>query len=144
MVNGSRCAISALLGAVLYLGFSVMAGQGAGVMHPSSVFVIGWVEVQPARSGKDEVTIVGRALALEQISGQYTLVVSRSGKGGASNSRQGGAFSVDAGENAILSRSSINLSPAEVVTIELKLFVDNNEVFSTVMKSARKGGSRDI
>jgi hypothetical protein len=144
MVNGSRCAIGAFLGAVLYLGFSVMAGQGAGVMHPSSVFVIGWVEVQPARSGKDEVTIVGRALALEQISGQYTLVVSRSGKGGTSNSRQGGAFSVDAGENAILSRSSINLSPAEVVTIELKLFVDNNEVFSTVMKSARKGGSRDI
>jgi hypothetical protein len=144
MVIGPRRSIGAVLGAVLYLGFSVMAGQGAGVMHASSAFVIGWVEIQPAESGKEQVTIVGRALALQPMSGQFALVVSRSGKGGTSTSRQGGAFSVAAGENAVLSSSSINISPADVVTIELKLFVDNNEVFSTVMKSARKGGSRDI
>jgi hypothetical protein len=113
-------------------------------MQASSPFVIGWVEVQPAASGKEQVTIIGRALALEPMSGQFALVVSRSGKGGRSTSRQGGAFSVAAGENAVLSRTSINISPAEVVTVELKLFVDNNEVFSTVMKSARKDGGRDI
>jgi hypothetical protein len=144
MVIGSRRAFVWFLGAILSLGFSNVAGQGAGVVHASSAFVIGWVEIQPGESGKDQVTVVGRALALEPISGQYALVVSRSGKGGTSISRQGGAFSVTAGENAVLSTSSINISPAEVVTIELKLFVDNNEVFSTVMKSARKGGSRDI
>jgi hypothetical protein len=143
MLIGSRHAFGAFL-AVLYLGFSVMAGQAAGGAHASSALVIGWVEVQPRGPGKDQVTIVGRALALEPISGQYALVVGRSGKGGTSTSRQGGAFSVAAGENAVLSRTSINIAPAEVVTIELKLFVDNNEVFSTVMKSAGKDRSRDI
>jgi Thin aggregative fimbriae synthesis protein len=113
-------------------------------MHESSATVIGWVEIQPAESDRHQVTIVGRALALEPISGRYALFVSRSGKGGASNSRQAGAFSAAAGENAVLSRISINISPAEVVTIELKLFVDNKEVFSTVMKSPKKSGSRDI
>jgi hypothetical protein len=144
MTAGSRRAFISFLGPVLYLGFSVMTGQGAGVAHASSALVIGWVEVQPAASGKDQVTVVSRALALEPISGQYELVVSRTGKGGASNSRQQGAFSAAAGENAVLSRTSINISPAEAVTIELKLFVDNKEVFSTVMKSAGKGGSQDI
>jgi hypothetical protein len=143
MAIGSRRAFVSFLATVLYLGFSVMAGQGAGVVDASSASVIGWVEVQPA-SGKDQVTVVGRALALEPIAGHYALVVSRSGKGGASNSRQRGAFSAAAGENAVLSRTSINISPAEAVTIELKLFVDNKEVFSTVMKSTEKSGSRDI
>lgn len=144
MARGSRRAFVSLVGTVLYLSFFVMAGQGAGVVHASSASVIGWVEIQPAASGKDQVTIVGRALALEPTAGQYALVVSRSGKGGTSNSRQGGAFSAAAGENAVLSRTSINVSPAEAVTIELKLFVDDKEVFSTVMKSSRKSGARDI
>jgi hypothetical protein len=144
MAVGSQRAFVFFVCAVLYLGFSLVAGQGAEVMDESSATVIGWVEIQPAVSGRDQVTIVGRALALEPISGQYALFVSRSGKGGTSNSRQAGAFSAAAGENAVLSRTSINISAAETVTIELKLFVDNKEVFSTVMKSTEKSGSRDI
>jgi hypothetical protein len=143
MAIGLR-ALALFIGTVLYLGTFVMAGQGAGVVRVSSASVIGWVEIQTAMSGKDQVTVVGRALALEPISGQYALFVSRSGKGGTSNSRQAGAFSAAAGENAVLSRTSINISPAEDVTIELKLFVDSKEVFSTVMKSTRESGSRDI
>ena len=141
---GSRRAFVSFLGAVLYLGFSVIAGQGAGVMPATSALVIGWVEIQPAASAKDQVTVVSRALALEPISGQYALVVSRSGKGGTSNSRQGGAFSAAAGENVVLSRISINISSTDTLTIELKLFVDDKQVFSTVMKSAPTSGERDI
>jgi hypothetical protein len=143
MATGLR-ALALCIGTVLYVGIFVMAGQGAEVVRASSASVIGWVEIQTAASGKDQVTVVGRALALEPISGQYALVVSRSGKGGASNSRQAGAFSAAAGENVVLSRTSINISPAEAVTIELKLYVDSKEIFSTVMKSTRQRGSRDI
>jgi hypothetical protein len=103
--------------------------------------VIGWINIEPSDggSGGQMLAITGRALALRPIHGRYSLEVKRKGKGGVSNARQGGAIDLRPGAAAVLSRSAINIGPADTIDVELKIFVDDREVFSAVVKSVSDG-----
>jgi hypothetical protein len=86
-------------------------------------------------------TIQGRAFALAEVSGRYTIDVRRQGKGGVSNSRQSGAFTITPGETAALSRATINAQSEDRLEIELKLFVGDTEAFTVTMHPATSGVS---
>jgi hypothetical protein len=106
--------------------------------------VIGWINIEPAGSanGAQTLAITGRALALRPIHGRYSLEVKRKGKSGTSNARQGGAIDLQPGAEAVLSRSAINIGPADSIDVQLKIFVDDREVFSAVVKSTGEAGLR--
>ena len=96
--------------------------------------VIGWIEIAPVPQKPDQITIVGRAYALEGVEGRFALSIKRAGKGGSTKSGQSGAFKLAAGENGSLSRTAINVGPADMLTIELTLTVDGTEVFSVSLR----------
>ena len=107
-----------------------LAGTASGI--------VGWISIEPAASGAGQaqmLAIAGRALALRQVEGRYSLQVKRHSKGSISNSRQGGAITLKPGVAATLSQSAINIGPGDALDIELKLFVGGEEVFSVSMKS---------
>jgi hypothetical protein len=104
--------------------------------------VIGWIEIAPVPEKPDQITIVGRAYALEGVEGRFALAIKRKGKGGSTNSGQSGGFKLKAGDNGALSRTAINVGPADTLTIELTLTVDGAEVFSVSLKPAPGAGIR--
>jgi hypothetical protein len=134
-----------ILGALVWLGAFAVGWWGAGAMAASSTPVIGWIEVAPLPGGgKDQVAITGRAHGLSASSGQFALSISRVSKGNTAKTRQGGKFTVAAGESATLSRTTINVAPAESLVIELTITVDGKEVFSATLKSAPASTVKDI
>ena len=104
--------------------------------------VIGWIEIAPVPQKPDQITIVGRAYALEGVEGRFALSIKRAGKGGSTKSGQSGAFKLAAGENGSLSRTAINVGPADMLTIELTLTVDGTEVFSVSLRPPPGAGIR--
>lgn len=101
--------------------------------------LVGWLDIAPEAEpgGKGtRLAIAGRAFALAEVKGRYTLDVRRRGKGGASNSRQSGAFTVAAGQAAVLSRTTINTEGPDRLEIILKLFVGDVEVYAVTMRPA--------
>jgi hypothetical protein len=143
MLVGLKHGFGIALGVLTCFGVAA-TGYGAGAMAAPSTPVIGWVEVQPLPGGKDQVAIIGHAHALAALSGQYALSISRGSKGNTAKTRQGGKFTVGAGENATLSRTTINVGPAESLVIELTIVVDGKEVFSLTMKSSPVSTAKDI
>lgn len=139
---------SARLTGLLLLGLVAgLAAPGSGVSgaEPQSAHAaIGWIEIAPVPQHKDQIVIAPQVYASEASSGRFTLTVSRVGKGGTTNTRQSGVFNVSAGESRKLSTTSVNIMPAEALTIELKLYSGDKEVFSVVMKTASDRGARDI
>jgi hypothetical protein len=111
---------------------------------PSVPATIGWIELVASPARKDQVTIVGHVYAPTSSTGRFALIVSRAGKGGTTNTSQSGAFDVAAGENKKLSATSVNIMPDAALTIELKLFSNDKEVFSAVMKPVAQKDPRDI
>ena len=136
----SRTSLLVLLGLMLAATGGVVWGALAADASP----VIGWIEIAPVPQKSDQINIVGHAYALEPVAGKFTLSIKRSGKGGSSTSGQSGSFKLDAGENGSLSRTAINVGPADTLTIELKLTVDNTEVFSVLLRPALGSGARKI
>jgi len=133
------------------LGFSIMLPRNPfAFADPStnvSAGLVGWISVEPIDGGPGQgqvLGIAGRALALHPLRGRYSLDVKRRGKGGVSNTRQGGAISLEPGTAAVLSQSSINIGPADTLDIELKIYVDDREVFSASMKSASGATTRNL
>ena len=120
----------------LAVGSSGLARAGAA--SP----VIGGIEIAPVPQKPDQITIVGRAYALEGVEGRFALSIKRAGKGGSTKSGQSGAFKLAAGENGSLSRTAINVGPADTLTIELTLTVDGTEVFSVSLKPTPGAGVR--
>jgi hypothetical protein len=110
----------------------------AGAASP----VIGWIEIAPVPGKPDQITIVGRAYALEGVEGRFTLSIQRAGKGGSTKSGQSGGFKLQAGQNGSLSRTAINVGPADALTIELTLTVDGSEVFSVSLRPTPGAGVR--
>jgi hypothetical protein len=106
--------------------------------------VVGWINIEPTGSANGALTlaITGRALALRPIHGRYSLEVKRKGQSGTSNARQGGAIDLQPGAEAILSRSAVNIGPADSIDVQLRIFVDDREVFSAVVKSTGEAGLR--
>ena len=108
---------------------------------PSSGGVIGWINIESAGAAPQGqmLAISGRALALRPIEGRYTLDVKRHSGGGVTNSRQGGALTLQPGVTAMLSHSAINIAPGDSIDIDLKLYIGDQEVFSASMKSMSGG-----
>jgi len=139
---------------VIVLLFSFLTGFFAMTLSASPLAaepatetagVIGWINIEPSTSAAHEgqvLAITGNALALRPIHGRYSLEVKRKGKGGVSNTRQGGAIDLKAGASVVLSRNGINIGPADTIDIELKIFIDDREVFSAAVKSVGDGGLR--
>jgi hypothetical protein len=144
MRRAPRTLAIAVLGAAALSGLWAIMSGGAHAISAQPGSIIGWVEIQPASQGKDHVTIVGRALALDAAAGQFKLVVSRSGRGGVTDARQSGAFDLRAGESKVLSSTSINVSQSESLVIELKLFSDSKEISSVVLRTAKEKAANDI
>ena len=126
--------------AFLLMSFSTMIVSPlaqAETLADASGGIIGWISVEPSAGRGSQgqmLAIAGRALALHPLQGRYSLEVKRHSKGGVSNSRQGGAITLKPGVTATLSQSSINIGPGDSLDIELKLYVDDREVFSASMK----------
>jgi hypothetical protein len=96
---------------------------------------IGWLELKPL-PGRHMVQITGHALALEKAESlEFTISVAREGGGGKSVSRQSGRIGLNAGEEKVLSSTSINIEPGGGLTVTLKILDRGQEVFSTVMSS---------
>ncbi len=106
--------------------------------------IIGWINIEPAggANGAQTLAISGRALALRPIHGRYSLEVKRKGKSGTSKARQGGAIDLQPGAEATLSRSAISIGPDDSIDVQLRIFVDDREVFSAVVKSNGEMGLR--
>ena len=103
-------------------------------MAAGAASVIGWVEVQPSAKGRDHITLRGHVLALTDAAGRFTLALTRSSKGGKSETKQGGAFKLLAGESQPLSTTTINLDQNDQLTVVLSISVDGAEVFSTTLR----------
>jgi hypothetical protein len=131
-----------------FIGFSAMtlsASSLAAEPTTETAGVIGWIDIEPASGSAEQgqlLTITAHALALRATHGRYSLEVKRKGKGGVSNTRQGGAIDLKSGASAVLSRNGINIGPADSIDIELKIFIDDREVFSAAVKSVGDGGLR--
>lgn len=61
------------------------------------------------------------AVAGPAVSGQYSLLIRKGGASGTTQNRQGGGFSVDAGETRVLSVSTISVGPGDNFEAELTL-----------------------
>ena len=105
---------------------------------------IGWVEISPSPNRVDQVTVVGHVYASAASTGRYTLLISRVGKGGTTNTQQAGAFSVAPRENKRLSSTAINMGASEALKIELKLYSEGKEIFSVVMQPILGKDQRNI
>lgn len=129
----------------LFTGLSAMMLDAPLAADPSTqtAGVIGWISIEPTATGAEEQTlsIIGRALALRPVHGRYSLEVRRKGRGGVSNTRQGGALDLRPGAAAVLSRNAINIGPADSIDVQLKIFIDDREVFSAAVRSV---GEADI
>lgn len=136
-----RTSILVTLGLIVAAAGLAVGSSGlarAGAASP----VIGWIEIAPMPQKPDQITIVGRAYALEGVEGKFALSIKRAGKGGSTKSGQSGAFKLKAGENGSLSRTAINVGPADTLTIELTLTVDGTEVFSVSLRPTPGAGVR--
>ena len=128
--------ISACIVAVL--GASLMPKARAEEPSTALAGLVGWLDIAPqAETGGEglRLAMTGRAFALREVKGRYTLDIRREGSGGTSTSRQGGAFLLSAGRPGQLSQVTLNLSPADRLEIELKLFVGEAEIFSVTVQS---------
>lgn len=138
----------ARLAVLAAVGFGLGSTPTPGsVLHAAAQSVppaIGWVEIVSLPGRADQLTIVGHVYATAASAGRYTLLVSRVGKGGTTNTRQGGVFSVAPRENKKLSSTSVNVGAAEALKIELKLYSDEKEIFSVVMQPILRKDPRDI
>ncbi len=103
--------------------------------QPPEQAAIAWVEMQASPQHPDLVEIVGHAQGLSETNGRFSLSVTRSGRGGTSNSAQSGQFHVKAGEAVILSRNAINVPPGSGLDVRLTLYVGDKEIFSAELKS---------
>jgi len=117
------------------------AGNAAGL--------IGWISIEPrnadAAAGPDQMLLIaGRVLALRPVQGRYSLELKKIGRSGVSNSRQGGAFTLAAGETAALSRNALNIGPADSLDITLTIFEDEREVLSVTVKPATASALRRL
>jgi hypothetical protein len=127
------------------MSFSTMTASRfaqAETLADASGGIVGWISVEPSGGSEAQglmLSVAGRALALRELRGHYSLEVKRHSRGGVSNSRQGGAISLRPGVAAMLSQSAINIGPGDSLEIELKLYVDDREVFSASMKSQSDG-----
>ena len=126
----TRASLLVTLGLIVAAAGLAGAEARAGAASP----VIGWIEIAPVPQKPDQITIVGRAYALEGVEGRFALSIKRAGKGGSTKSGQSGAFKLAAGDNGSLSRTAINVGPADTLTIELTLTVDGTEVFSVSLR----------
>jgi hypothetical protein len=95
--------------------------------------VVGWVEISSEAGKPDHIAILGRVLALKPAAGRYTIEIKRHVRGNVLNNNQGGAFKVAKGENATLSRTAINVPLGSTIEIILKLYIEQQEVFSCVL-----------
>lgn len=134
---------------------SLLAGMGYSHMHnvsaqdagAAAAGLIGWLNIEPetGASGRgSRLAITGQAFAAGGIKGRYTLDIRRTGKGGTSNSRQSGDFTISAGQAAQLSRTAINVEPADRLEFELKLFSGEEEVFALTAKSSAPAAARRL
>jgi hypothetical protein len=103
----------------------------------SAAGIVAWISIEPASEAEASqmLSIIGHALALKPVKGRYSLEIKRKSKNGISNTRQGGAIDLKPGVPATLSRSGINIAPADMLDIELRIYVDDREVFSVTVKS---------
>ncbi len=127
----------ATMGVMLMSSATVSTPVNAAPVKAPHVGLIGWLDVAPQADpgGKGmHLTISGRAFALVAVNGRYTIDVRRRGKGGVSNSRQSGGFTIAPGETAAFSRTTINAQKSDRLEIELKLFVGDAEVFAVTMR----------
>ena len=138
----TRTSLLVTLGLIVAaVGLAAASEARAGAASP----VIGWIEIAPVPEKPDQITIVGRAYALEGVEGRFALSIKRAGKGGSTKSGQSGAFKLKAGDNGSLSRTAINVGPADTLTIELTLTVDGTEVFSvSLLAHARRRHPQDL
>src|SRR5690606_1997172 len=89
----------------------LLAGAAPGAERASPV--IGWVEIKPVPGHGDQISVVGHALALEAVEGKFALSLKKEGQGGTSNTGQSGSFKIAPGDQATLSRTSINLAASD-------------------------------
>lgn len=134
-----------LLGFLMIMPHATPAGAAPANTPASGV--LGWIELVPTNDGNGQgymLSITGRAAALEPVNARYALEVKRESRGGTSNTRQGGAVMLAPGKTAVLSQSTINVGPADGITIELKLYVGEDEVFSASIRSVAGQISRQL
>ena len=125
----TRTSLLVTLGLIVAAAGLAAVEARAGAASPSRL------DRDRAVPGKpDQITIVGRAYALEGVEGRFALSIKRAGKGGSTKSGQSGAFT-RGGDNGSLSRTAINVGPADTLTIELTLTVEHGG-FSVSLKPA--------
>jgi hypothetical protein len=128
------------------LGFSLtLLPEGVSrAAGETATLIIGWVEIAPSPERRGQLAVIGHVYAATASKGRYTLVISRAGRGGTTNTQQGGVFNVAAGEDKKLSTTAVNVAANDSLKIELKLYSEEREVFSVVMRPALDKGGRDI
>lgn len=119
-----------LLTACTALAFLGMCSHKARADEPGAQ-ALGWIEIEPVAGKTDQIVIVGKVYGLKQSQGRYSMEVKRHERGNVSNGNQSGVFNVGAGENATLSRTSINVPLASSVEIILRLSVGGREIYVT-------------
>ena len=143
---GFCIAVLAAMGVIWMNSAAAPAEAAPAQAVPASAGLIGWLDVVPKADpgGKGmHLTIEGRAFALAEVNGRYTIDVRRRGRGGVSNSRQSGVFTIAPGETAALSRTTINAQAADRLEIELRLFEGKTDVFSVTMHPSVISGDGD-
>lgn len=121
-----------------------MLASGTHAARGEAAPVIGWIELKPSAERKDQVTIVGHVYGLSRSSGRFALSVQRAGTSGVAKTGQSGTFEVAPGQDTVLSQTAIDIAPSAAITIELRLLIDDVEVFSVVMKPRATSGARQL
>lgn len=134
-----------ILGSLMIMPHIVAAGAEPAQGRSSGL--LGWIDIVPSSSVSGQgymLSITGRAVALEAVNTRYALEVKRESRGGTSNTRQGGAVMLEPGKTAVLSQSTINIGPGDGISVELKLYVGEDEVFSASVRSVAGQATRQL
>ena len=80
-----------------------------------------WIDAQQT---DDMLTVRGRFAndSQQDATFRYQLLTTKQGPSGSSTSTQAGSFTAPAGQEVSLSNTSINVTPADLYVIELKIF----------------------
>jgi hypothetical protein len=124
---------------LIFVSFIIMQANDAfpEPANPSPAGLVGWIHVEPRSEGDRQIlTLSGWALATSPMNGTYILAVRKWGKAGASNNSQSGHFAAALDGPVKLSQTAVNITPADLFEIDLRLSVDGREVFHASLKSA--------
>ena len=84
-------------------------------------------------NGPAGVRLTGRAAALADVDLKAAMTIEKSGRSGKMSTRQGGSFSLKAGEEADVATAGLSMAPGDRLSVELRLTSDGREISTATL-----------